>query len=189
MAGLDLLKAGHDECESIQHQLHHERLALEAAAALPLDPFVEIVLAVIVRQLLARLDPAPRKDENAALPVLDLAIGSAGVVDIAGGVRPALAVDRLLAGDLEQILAAAGIFLLQRDPAPGVLDDARALVDRREGIKTETGARSPDLEVERVSVEALLHRPYHYELIDSFQAVPTPLSSPCSRAAFRAHGH
>src|SRR5262249_35918944 len=115
--------------------------------------------AVIVAEFLARLDPAQRKDVDALLPDLDLAVRPAGVIDVAGGVRARLAVDGLLLGHFEQIPAAAGVFFLLADAAAGVFDDARALLDRPEGVKAETGARAPDLEVERVPIETLLlHR-------------------------------
>ncbi len=80
---------------------------LHTAAAVGLDVLIEIFFAVVVGELVARIDVLNRVYINVAALYLGLAVGRARVVDVARDVRARGAVDRLARIDLKQVLASA----------------------------------------------------------------------------------
>src|SRR5215831_18534125 len=104
-----------------QHQLL--LMAGRAFAAVFLDEGIEVVAAVVVGDLVARVDGPDRADQNLVLLDIGFGVRLAGMVDVAGDVPAARAVDGPTVVDLEQIL---GIELV-RDPVgqllAGIVDD------------------------------------------------------------------
>jgi hypothetical protein len=85
---------------------------------------LEILLAVIVAELFARLDGAEREDIYAPVADIDLTIRCAGVVDEAGGIRRYVPVDHARVARPEEILPAILLYLLGCGGASEVFDDA-----------------------------------------------------------------
>ena len=83
---------------------------------------VEVLFSIIVGKLFARLDGAQRIDENAAAADLDLAIGSAGVVDEASRVRRNISIDHARVTRPEQVLPTIVRNLFGCGGAPEVFD-------------------------------------------------------------------
>src|SRR3954447_10030958 len=75
-----------------------------APAAVVLDEGIEIVAAIIVGDLVARMDRLDRADQDLALLHVGFGIRPAGMVDVARDVLAARSVDRPTGVDLEQIL-------------------------------------------------------------------------------------
>src|SRR5262249_19066550 len=113
-----------------------------ALAALRLDEAVEVLLAVVVGDLVARRDVLDRADDDLALLDVALGVGAARVVDVAGDVAPDRAVDGPLLVDLEQVAIVHLVGDLVWNPRSPVFDDEIALLDRLGGEQAETGARA-----------------------------------------------
>ncbi len=115
-------------------------MALRATAAVRPDVLVEVFLAVVIREFLARLDVLDGIDEHPPPHDLRLAVWSAGVIDISGDVFSGRAVYRAARADLKEILAPARIFLGGREGPAEVFDDALSFLIGTRGEKTESGA-------------------------------------------------
>ncbi len=117
--------------------------ALGAPAAVRLDVVVEKVLSVVVGELLSGLDGALRLDMDFLLVFVyfGVAVGAAGVVDVAGDVFAADAIDVEVFFDRKEVRAAAAVCFLLVDPLAGVLDDVFILFAGNGGVESETGTR------------------------------------------------
>src|SRR5262245_38499535 len=118
--------------------------ALVALAALRLDEAVEVVLAVVVGDLVARRDILHRRDQDLALHDVGFGVRPAGMVDVARGVAARGTIDGPAAVDLEEVAVVELVGDLVGEATAPVLDDEVALVDRlgREQAKTRT--RTPE---------------------------------------------
>src|SRR5262245_46797062 len=118
-----------------QHQLL--LMAGRTLAAVLLDERIEIVAAVVVGDLVPRVDGLDRADQNLVFLDIRLGVRPAGMVDVAGDVLAARAVDGPAVVDLEQIL---GVELV-RDPVVQLLarvaDDEASPADELGGEKAE----------------------------------------------------
>src|SRR5208283_3319619 len=90
-----------------------------------------------VGELFSRGDLPEGVDEDAHAPGARLAVGPAGVVDIAADVLPSRAVDDPPRVHLEKIAAALAVRLFTREQRAGVLHDQRAPRDRLPGEQAE----------------------------------------------------
>src|SRR5687767_4507707 len=123
-------------------------LAVGALAADRLQIAFEIVRAVVVGDLLARLDGLDRADIDLPVARLDvgLRIRPAAVVGVARDVAADGAVDGPAPVQLEQVLVFDGVVFL--DPAveqrAGILDDPRTLLDFPGSEETKSGAGAAD---------------------------------------------
>src|SRR4051812_12637454 len=119
-----------------------------AFAADRLQVGFEVIGAVVVVDLFARLDVLDRTDHDLALARLDvgLRIRLAGVVDVAGDILADRAVDGPAAAEFEQILVLDRVVLLvaRIQQRPDIADDLGALLDRFGGKEAESGAGTAD---------------------------------------------
>jgi len=117
-------------------------MAGRALAAVLLDEGVEIVAAVVVGDLVARVDGPDRADQNLVLLDIGFGVRLAGMVDVAGDVPAARAVGGSTVVDLGQVL---GIELV-RDPVgqllAGIVDDEASSTNELGGEKAEAGFRA-----------------------------------------------
>src|SRR5262249_7402975 len=121
--------------------------AFGAFAALRLEEKLEIFLAIVVSDLVARLDVRDCAQDHLALDHVGFGVGTAGVIGVARDVAAARAVDGPAAVDLVEIARAARFEprrLRIADAAAPVGDDERALVDRRGGEQPQPGRRAAD---------------------------------------------
>src|SRR5882757_1363639 len=122
--------------------------ASRAFAADRLQIGFEVIGAVIVIDLLARLDLLDGADEDLALARLDVGFGVrlAGVVDVAGDVLAHRTVDGPAAAELEQIFVLDRVvfFLLRIQERPKITDNFGALLDRFGGEEAKSGAGAAD---------------------------------------------
>jgi hypothetical protein len=113
-----------------------------------LDEQLEILLAIVVGDLLARFDRLDGAQDHLAPLERALRIRAAGVVCIAADVGAYRAVDGPAIVDLEHVAARAVFsraWLRALECAPGIFDDERAALDRRsrEQAKSGRGAADP----------------------------------------------
>src|SRR5262245_62283621 len=105
-------------------------MAGHTLAAALLDEGVEVVAAVVVGDLVTGVDGLDRADQNLVLLDIRFGVRPAGMVDVAGDVLAARAVDGPAVVDLEQVL---GVELV-RDPVvqllPGMLGEEAFSRDR-----------------------------------------------------------
>src|SRR4029077_20931074 len=121
--------------------------AFVAPAALRLDVGVEVVLAVVVGDLVARLDVPDRLDPDAARAGHRIGVRPAGMVDVARQVRARRAVDGPARIHLEPVaIVGALVALLVGQQRAGVLDDVFVLADRLGREHAKPGARARDAE-------------------------------------------
>lgn len=92
---------------------------------------IEVLFAVIVRELVTRFDVLHRIDPDATLHNLWFAVWLAGVVDVPRKVVALCAIDRLTTIDFKKVQASAFVLFLLRDFATEIFDNARTLFDRR----------------------------------------------------------
>ena len=110
--------------------------AFAATAATATNGFyilVPIMLAIAIAKLFARFYVALGNDENALIVFLRLAIGRAGMIDIARHVFAAAAVYRQVIVKLEEILAAAFDHLFFADDLAPIFRDNIPFFDRTGG--------------------------------------------------------
>src|SRR5262249_36847204 len=115
------------------------------ASAIRLEEQLEIFLAVIVGDLLARPDRLERAQDHLALHDIGFGIRSAGMVGVPCYIVPARSVARPAWIDLVQVTGAACFAALGfrvADALAGIFDDEGALLDRRGGEQAEPGARA-----------------------------------------------
>lgn len=91
------------------------------------DVLIEILIAVVIGKLLSRLDALQSVYEHAATHRFRLAVGVAGMIDVASYVRAHRAVYGFSAMHLKEILAPTRVLLLSRKRAAEVFNDALAL--------------------------------------------------------------
>src|SRR5258707_2576327 len=122
--------------------------ASRAFAADRLQIGFEIIGAVIVIDLLARLNLLDGADEDLALAWANVGfrVRPAGVVDIAGDVLAHRTVDGPAAVEFEQIFVLDRVVLLLPgiQQRPEIADDLGALLDRFGGEEAEPGAGTAD---------------------------------------------
>src|SRR3984957_17043949 len=116
----------------------------DAFAAHRLDEAVEIAAAVIVGDLLVRLDVLDRPDLDHMLDEIGLGVRAAGMVDVARHVSPAGAVDGPARIDLEQVFVVELVGRIGVDLAAAGARDELSLFDRCPGEHAEPGQRSTD---------------------------------------------
>src|SRR5262249_50475066 len=123
-------------------------LAGGAQAADRLEVFLGVVGAVVVVDLVARLDVLDGADENLARAWANVGfrVRLAGMVDVAGNVLAHRAVDGPALGYLEKILVLDRIvlFLVAIKHRPEIADDPGALLDRLGGEEAEPGTGAAD---------------------------------------------
>src|SRR5688572_15611972 len=129
------------------------------AAAVLAQELVEILLAVVVSELLAGSDVAQGEDIDAALADLGLAVGHAGVIDVARAVRARRAVEHLAAAHVEEIARIADLVLLVGKQLARIFDDAGALGDGLAGKQPEPCPRTMDL---KRKIARLVTLPRHF---------------------------
>jgi hypothetical protein len=83
---------------------------------------IEVLVSVVVRQLLARLDSAKRENVDPATAQPDFAVGSAGVVDETRSIRGNISVDHARITRPEKVLAPVLLDLFGRGGASEVFD-------------------------------------------------------------------
>src|SRR6185295_19788786 len=121
--------------------------AFVAPAALRLDVGVEVILAVVVGDLVARLDVPDRLDPDAAVADHRVGVRPAGMIDVARGVGTRRAVDGPARIHLEPVaIVAPLIALLVGQQRTCVFDDVLVLPDRFGRKHAEPGARAGDTE-------------------------------------------
>src|ERR1700733_10770000 len=117
-----------------------------AAATERLDVKLEILLAVIERDLLARRDGAQRHEHDLAAAQHGLRVRLAAMIEIASQVAPRGAVDGPLPVDLEHVFGAkaplAPLRLRGRDPLAAIGDDIVSLRERPCREQAEPGRRA-----------------------------------------------
>src|SRR2546428_8744118 len=127
----------------------HDQLLLMAGgapAAVILDESVEIVAAVIVGDLVARMDRLDRADQDLALLHIGLGVRPAGMVDVACDVLAARSVDGPTGVDLEQILGVKLVRDLVGQHAAGVPDNEASPADQLGGKQAQACFGTADTE-------------------------------------------
>src|SRR5579863_10455659 len=121
-----------------------------AAAAGLLEVVVEVVFAVIERDLIPRFDRLRCHQHHFAFTQHRLGIRLAGMVRITTQIPPRRTVNRPSAVDLEQIFRITNTFAAPRfcgrDPFSGIGDDVLFFGDRPNRKQAKPGARSADTE-------------------------------------------
>ena len=123
--------------------------AFVALAAVRLDVGVEVILAVIVSDFLARLDILDRADLDHVLDEIDFRVRPARVVDVARAVLAAGAVDRPARIDLEQIPRIEIVGGIGANLSADVANDEMVLLDRDAGEEAQPSLGSTDPKVAR----------------------------------------
>src|SRR5882672_7794240 len=108
-------------------------MAGRTPAAVILDERIEIVAAVIVGDLVARIDGLDRADQDLALLHIGFGVWPAGMVDVARDVLAARSVDSPTGVDLEQILGVKLVRDLVGQHAADVPDDEASPADQLGG--------------------------------------------------------
>src|SRR3954465_12292618 len=98
-----------------------------------LDESVDVVAAVVIGVLVIGLDVLDRTDLDHVLDEIDFRVGPAGMIDIAGDIAPAGAVDRPAVVDLEQIPGVHDFGVFGTDLLSAIPDNKGALLDRGAG--------------------------------------------------------
>ena len=101
---------------------------------------VNVFLSVVVRELFSRLYVPFRVDEDTPAFYLRRAIGTARVIDIAGGIPARHAIDRFPTMHCKEVFAAARVRLGIRYCPAEVFDDALAFFEGTRRKKPESGA-------------------------------------------------
>ena len=117
-----------------------------APAAVVLDEGIEIVAAIIVGDLVARMDRLDRADQDLALLNIGFGVRPAGMVDVARDVLAARSVDRPTGVDLEQILGVKLIRDLVGQHAADVSDNEASLADELGGEQAQACFGTADAE-------------------------------------------
>src|SRR5262249_50544014 len=132
--------------------------ALGAFAALGLEIGFEIIVAVVVCDLFARLDAPDRAQKNAVAARVGFGVRPARVVGIATEIAARRAIDRPTAVEFIKVycttrLKLCGLF--GRQQSAGVIDDELALLDLRGGKEAESCPRTADTEWSTCHDEAI----------------------------------
>ncbi len=98
-----------------------------------------MVFTVVIGDFFASLDISLGHDKHPPTPVERLAIGTAGVIGIAGGIVTWTAIDVPLGIHVEHIAVVALIADGGRDAFTDIFDDGRPLLDRGEREEPEPG--------------------------------------------------
>jgi len=107
-----------------------------AFAAKLLDERIEIIAAIVIGDLVPRLDVLDRTDLDDVFDEIDFRIGSARMIDIARPVSAAGAVDGPAAVDLEEIARIELVGDLGRNLSAAVAEDELPLLDWDAGKET-----------------------------------------------------
>ena len=107
-----------------------------AFAADFLDERIEIIAAIVIGDLVPRLDVLDRTDLDHVFHEIDFRIGSAGMIDIARPVSAAGAVNGPAAVDLEQVACIELVGDFGRNLAAAVANDELPLLDWDAGEET-----------------------------------------------------
>src|SRR5262249_21207020 len=107
---------------------------------------IEIVAAVIVGDLVARMDGLDRADQNLALLHIGFGVRPAGMVDIARDVLAARSVDGPTGVDLEKVLGVEPVGRSGGPHAAGVPDNEASLADQLGGEEAQASFRATDAE-------------------------------------------
>ena len=110
------------------------------------DESVEIIPAVIVGDLVARLDGLDRADDDRVLFDIGLGVRPARVIDVARDVAAGGTVDGPAAIHLEQILGPELIGLLGGDQPTRIVRDEVAFLERLHREQAEPGLRAANAE-------------------------------------------
>src|SRR5262249_13552686 len=123
------------------------RTARHAQAASRPDVGVPVILAVVVGDLVTRLDVLDRLDPDAPVADHRIRVRPAGMIDVARDVRARRAVYGPARVDLEPV-AIVGLRIALRivEQRAGVFDDVGVLPDRLGGEDAKPGARTGDAE-------------------------------------------
>src|SRR5215510_6312302 len=121
-------------------------MAGRTLAAVLLDEGIEIVAAVIVGDLVARIDRLDGGDQDLALLDIGLGVRPAGVVNVARDVLAARSIDGPTSVDLEQILGVKLIRDLVGQHAAGVADNEASLADQLGGKEAQACFGTADTE-------------------------------------------
>src|SRR5215468_10807733 len=127
-----------------QHQLL--LMAGGAPAAAILDEGIEIVAAIIVGDLVARMDRLDRGNQDLAFLDISLGVRPAGVVDVARDVLAARSIDGPTGVDLEQILGVKLVRDLVGQHAAGIADYEASFADQLGGEKAKACFGTTDTE-------------------------------------------
>lgn len=122
----------------------HSSLASRATTAVRLDHALEVISPVVVGQLFTRSYFSLGIDEHLFLVFgkLWFTIWFAAVVDVAGDVLAAFAVDGPFIIEFEEVFAAAPLRFVIGNDLTSVFDDQVTFLERRGGKKPETRATS-----------------------------------------------
>src|SRR4029079_6745957 len=123
------------------------RAALVAFAAARRDDVEEIIAAIVVSDLVARLDVLDGAQEDPVSDRAGLGVGPARMIGIATQVPSGRAIDRPAAVDFVEIAVAARlqhVGLLGRELATLVLDNKGPFLDRRGCKEAEPGTRTAE---------------------------------------------
>ena len=107
-----------------------------AFAAKFLDERIEIIAAIVIGDLVPRLDVLDRSDLDDVLHEIDFRIGSARVIDVTRPVSAAGAVDGPAAVDLEEIACIELVGDFGRNLSAAVAEDELPLLDWDAGEET-----------------------------------------------------
>ena len=133
--------------------------AARAFAVRAADHVLQVIGAVIVGDLLARLDVAQGFDEDAAAPDDRFGVGITGMVEVARDIPARGAVDGAVGADLVKVAVAAplGLFgVFQVENAARVFGDPGALLDGAGGEQAEPGVRAAKTEGARSHCDMLV---------------------------------
>ena len=113
------------------------------------DHVIEVISAVVVGDLVARLDVLGSAQEHAVADLVGFGIGPAGMVGVAAEIPASRTIDGPEAIDLVEIAVAARLKLLCLvigELAALVLDDTGALADRLGRKQSQAGSGAADTE-------------------------------------------
>src|SRR6266478_6528455 len=123
--------------------------ASHALAADFLDEGVEIIAAIVVRDLVVRLDVLDCPDLDHVLDEIDFGVRPARMIDVARPVPAARAVDRPAVVDLEHIAVVELVGDFGTQLSAAVADDELPFLDRNAGEEPQPSFGSADAKMTR----------------------------------------
>ena len=122
--------------------------SLALAAHVP-DESVEIIAPIVIGDLVPGLDVLDRPNLDHVLDKIDFRVRPAGMIDIAGPIASAGAVDGPAIVDLEQIAGVELFGVLGADLLAAISNDELALLDRGASKEAQAGLGSADPKMTR----------------------------------------
>lgn len=127
-------------------------------AAVFANEMIEVLFAVVVRQLLTGFDVAPRMDEDFVSDNLNFTIRTARVIDISRNILTTFPVDRAAVFQIEQIFPSTTVCFVIRNEVTPVFQNETSLPNLLMRKHAESSGAAFYDEVERCFSWGAVHR-------------------------------